>query len=128
MNNPETDHFRATQPKILVLGATGGTGRLIVAQALARGYDVTVLVRSPEKTSDLFDWSNPRRCPGRWTDCRQHGLFDHVLGAGDADDRPALKVDGNLSISRRIATSAGRSASSFCSSGAAWAASRSSMA
>ena len=53
MNNPETDNARATQPKILVLGATGGTGHLIVRQALARGYDVTALVRSPEKASDL---------------------------------------------------------------------------
>lgn len=46
-----------TQPskksKILVLGGTGGTGRHIVAQALARGYEVTALVRSPEKASDL---------------------------------------------------------------------------
>lgn len=41
------------QPKILVLGATGGTGRLIVAQAMARGYDVAVLVRSAEKAKDL---------------------------------------------------------------------------
>jgi uncharacterized protein YbjT (DUF2867 family) len=39
--------------KILVLGATGATGRLIVSQAVARGYDVTVLVRSAEKARDL---------------------------------------------------------------------------
>ena len=39
--------------KILVLGATGGTGRLIVNQAVARGYDVTVLVRSAGKASDI---------------------------------------------------------------------------
>ncbi|WP_036839422.1 NAD(P)-dependent oxidoreductase [Pleomorphomonas oryzae] len=43
----------STQPKILVLGATGGTGRLIVAQAVARGYDVAVLVRSAEKAKDF---------------------------------------------------------------------------
>jgi putative NADH-flavin reductase len=41
--------------KVLVLGATGGTGRLIVSQALARGYDVAALVRSLEKGSDLND-------------------------------------------------------------------------
>lgn len=41
------------RPKILVLGATGGTGRLIVAQAVARGYDVAVLVRSAEKAKDF---------------------------------------------------------------------------
>jgi uncharacterized protein YbjT (DUF2867 family) len=39
--------------KILVLGATGATGRLIVNQAVARGYDVTVLVRSAEKARDI---------------------------------------------------------------------------
>ncbi|MEE7456803.1 flavin reductase [Methylorubrum populi] len=41
------------RPKILVLGATGGTGRLIVAQSLAHGYDVTALVRSPQKAKSL---------------------------------------------------------------------------
>jgi putative NADH-flavin reductase len=48
-----SDNMRATPPKILVVGATGGTGRSIVTQALARGYNVTVLVRSPEKASAL---------------------------------------------------------------------------
>ncbi|CAN7734745.1 NAD(P)-dependent oxidoreductase [Neorhizobium sp. LjRoot104] len=41
-------------PKILILGATGPTGRHIVCQAIARGYDVTALVRSPEKAADLI--------------------------------------------------------------------------
>lgn len=45
--------IRTGRPKVLVLGATGGTGRLIVAQALARGYEVTALVRSPDKGGDL---------------------------------------------------------------------------
>jgi len=40
-------------PKVLVIGATGGTGRLIVSQALARGVDVTAMVRSPAKAGDL---------------------------------------------------------------------------
>jgi putative NADH-flavin reductase len=35
--------------KILVLGATGATGRLLVEQLLNRGHDVKVIVRSPEK-------------------------------------------------------------------------------
>lgn len=43
----------AAAPKILILGATGPTGRHIVSQAVSRGYDVTVLVRSPEKAADL---------------------------------------------------------------------------
>jgi len=53
MTDSATDSFRTAPPKILVLGATGGTGRLIVSQALARGHDVTALVRSPEKARDL---------------------------------------------------------------------------
>lgn len=35
--------------KVLVLGATGGTGLEIVRQALVRGHSVTAFVRSPEK-------------------------------------------------------------------------------
>ncbi len=34
--------------KIIVFGATGGTGKLIVAQALAQGHTVTAFVRSLE--------------------------------------------------------------------------------
>jgi uncharacterized protein YbjT (DUF2867 family) len=35
--------------KLVVLGATGATGRLVVEQALAADHTVTALVRSPEK-------------------------------------------------------------------------------
>ena len=35
--------------KLLVVGATGGTGRELVTQALRQGHDVTVLVRDPRK-------------------------------------------------------------------------------
>jgi putative NADH-flavin reductase len=37
--------------KLFVLGATGGTGRQIVAQALATGHDVTVLARDRSKVT-----------------------------------------------------------------------------
>jgi putative NADH-flavin reductase len=40
---------RPAPKKILILGATGGTGRQLVAQALERGYTVTALVRNPSK-------------------------------------------------------------------------------
>ena len=33
--------------RILIVGATGGTGRRLVAQALERGYTVTALARNP---------------------------------------------------------------------------------
>jgi putative NADH-flavin reductase len=37
--------YTAGTVKVLILGATGGTGRQALAEALVRGYDVTVLVR-----------------------------------------------------------------------------------
>jgi putative NADH-flavin reductase len=52
MNNLTNDSAK-TSTKLLVLGATGGTGRLIVSQALTRGHEVTALVRSLEKAGDL---------------------------------------------------------------------------
>ncbi len=39
--------------KVLVLGATGGTGREIVRQAVARGHIVAALVRSKANVRDL---------------------------------------------------------------------------
>ena len=35
--------------RVLIVGATGGTGRQLVTQALERGYAVTALVRNPSK-------------------------------------------------------------------------------
>ena len=35
--------------KVLIIGATGATGRALVAQALARGHEVTALVRNPDR-------------------------------------------------------------------------------
>jgi len=35
--------------RILVIGATGGTGRELVRQALAQGHQVTAFVPNPEK-------------------------------------------------------------------------------
>jgi uncharacterized protein YbjT (DUF2867 family) len=39
--------------KVLVLGATGGTGRLIVHDALERGHSVVAMVRSKASAPDL---------------------------------------------------------------------------
>ena len=57
--------------KILVLGATGATGLLIVRQALAQGHDVAALVRSKAKAQAA-------------------GLADLELVEGDATDETAL--------------------------------------
>ena len=39
--------------KILLLGATGRTGRHIIAEALRRGHEISAIVRDPEKLKDF---------------------------------------------------------------------------
>jgi uncharacterized protein YbjT (DUF2867 family) len=51
---------------LVVVGATGRTGRLVVEQALAAGHTVTALVRSPEKLA--MQGSNLRVVTGQATD------------------------------------------------------------
>jgi uncharacterized protein YbjT (DUF2867 family) len=80
--NTAANNTTPARMKILVLGATGGTGRLIVTQALARGYEVRALVRSPEKAA---------------------GLEGAEIRVGDARDEAALRqalqgVDGVVSV------------------------------
>jgi putative NADH-flavin reductase len=57
--------------RVLVLGATGATGRHLVEQALAQGHHVTALVRNPAKL--------PRRSP------------DLTVMQGDVTDRGAVE-------------------------------------
>src|SRR5437660_9386450 len=40
---------RPRPKRVLIVGATGGTGRQLVAQALERGYAVTAFVRDPSR-------------------------------------------------------------------------------
>ena len=63
--------------KILALGASGGTGRLIVADALSRGHQVTALVRSPDKV----DLKGARIVTG---DARDDGSLRQALAGQDA--------------------------------------------
>jgi uncharacterized protein YbjT (DUF2867 family) len=64
--------------KVLVLGATGGTGRLIVHDALEKGHSVVALVRSKARAPDL---------PGADIiegDARDEGALTHALDGCDA--------------------------------------------
>lgn len=46
---PSSGTLRQHPMRVLIVGATGGTGRQLVAQALERGYSVTALVRDPSR-------------------------------------------------------------------------------
>jgi uncharacterized protein YbjT (DUF2867 family) len=63
--------------KVLVLGATGGTGRLIVRDALAKGHRVVALVRSTARVdlpgADLIEG-----------DARDEGTLRRALDGSDA--------------------------------------------
>jgi putative NADH-flavin reductase len=48
--------YRERRMRILIVGATGGTGRELIAQALERGHTVTAFVRDPSK----LQGSDPR--------------------------------------------------------------------
>lgn len=54
--------------RVFVLGATGGTGRALVDQALARGHRVTAFVRSPDKLGALRDCVTVRQGDPRSAD------------------------------------------------------------
>ena len=47
--------------RVVIVGATGGTGRQLVAQALERGYQVTAFVRTPAKIRIAHDRLSVRR-------------------------------------------------------------------
>ncbi|MEO8855120.1 MAG: SDR family oxidoreductase [Ginsengibacter sp.] len=65
--------------KIIVFGATGGTGLQVVQQALSAGYKVTAVVRTPDafKISD----KNLEVIKG---DVLQPGTFENVFNGNDA--------------------------------------------
>ena len=65
----------------LVAGATGATGRLLVAQLLDRGHQVKVIVRSPDKLPDSVR-THDRLCVirGNILDLNDAELARHVNG------------------------------------------------
>src|SRR3990172_7405781 len=46
---PSSGARRHNPSRVLIVGATGGTGRPLVTHALERGYAVTALVRDPSR-------------------------------------------------------------------------------
>jgi len=83
--------------KLLVLGATGGTGLEIVRQALEHGHSVTALVRSPERLKPFQD-----RITIKQGDLLNSAELEQVIKGQDAvvsgfgPRVPVSKADANL--------------------------------
>ena len=65
--------------RLLILGATGGTGRELMSQATERGHSVTAFVRSPQKLGSLRN-----RVAVQVGDVRSVSEFEAVLPGHDA--------------------------------------------
>lgn len=83
--------------KLVVLGATGGTGLELVRQAMERGHSVTAFVRSPERLGAFRD-----RITVKQGDLLNHAELERVIQGHDAvlsgfgPRVPVAKADANL--------------------------------
>jgi putative NADH-flavin reductase len=72
-----------TKLRLFILGASGRTGRALLAQGSERGHQVTAFVRSPEKLGELRDGVTVRQGDVRDADELRRALSGHdaVLSA-----------------------------------------------
>jgi putative NADH-flavin reductase len=96
----DTGNKRGYNPqslKLVVLGATGGTGLELVKQAVDRGHFVTALVRSPERLKEFENRINIRQ--GDLLNCAslQQVIQGHdVVLSGFGPRVPVSKEDSSL--------------------------------
>lgn len=72
--------------RVLIIGATGGTGRQLVSQALERGHQVTAFARTPERVQTRHQ---------RLTVAQGDVLDDRSLDAAVADQGAVLSALGH---------------------------------
>jgi uncharacterized protein (TIGR01777 family) len=70
-------HFSDTAESVLVTGATGFIGTLLVRALLADGQQVTILTRNPKRAAWLFD--GQVRCIGSMDDLRPTHRIDVII-------------------------------------------------
>ncbi|MBP1778129.1 MAG: nucleoside-diphosphate sugar epimerase [candidate division NC10 bacterium] len=93
--------------RLLILGATGGTGQHILSQALQQGREVTVFVRSPQKLTTVHDHlrivqGDVTRDPGPLADSvRGQDAVISALGVGNS-----LKSGGLIAASMKAIVAA----------------------
>jgi putative NADH-flavin reductase len=96
--------------RVLILGATGGTGKALIGQASERGHDITAFVRSPRKLGSLAARVSVRKGDPRSVDELRAVLPGHdavlsvlgppgpgpttILGAGARSTVAAMRAVG----------------------------------
>jgi len=94
--------------KVLIFGATGGTGKELVKQSLEKGYEVTAFVRSPEKVEitqsnltlfkgDVLNYDDVAKT------MKGHEVVFCCLGA-PASNKTKLRTDGTSNIVKAMET------------------------
>ncbi|WP_430331869.1 NAD(P)-dependent oxidoreductase [Rhodococcus sp. ACT016] len=90
--------------KVLLLGATGGTGAAVLAQAVSAGHDVTVIARHPERivhreSSSLRIVSGDVLEAGHWKHAAaEHDTVLSRLGSTDRRRPTTVYSEGTLNV------------------------------
>src|SRR5206468_12417874 len=89
--------------KLLVLGATGGTGLEIIRQALERGHSVTALVRSPDRLKPFLKYIMIKQGDLLNSSGLENAIRGHDAVLSAFGPRvPIAKPDANRSEERRV--------------------------
>ncbi|CAN5955946.1 unnamed protein product, partial [Sphagnum jensenii] len=88
---------------VLVVGATGGVGQLVVASLMERGHSVRAIIRNPEKGKALFGDQDPQQFQAHVADTRQQEVLapsffegvTHVICCTGTTAFPSKRWDGD---------------------------------
>ncbi|KAH9548842.1 hypothetical protein CY35_11G107500 [Sphagnum magellanicum] len=88
---------------VLVVGATGGVGQLVVASLMERGHSVRAIIRNPEKGKALFGDQDPQQFQAHIADTRQQEVLapsffegvTHVICCTGTTAFPSKRWDGD---------------------------------
>ena len=89
--------------KLIIFGATGGTGRQLVKQALEQGHDVTACVRNPEKVDQTHEKLNVVQGDVLDITSVENAVEEHdvvlcSLGMPNIMDKSKLRTNGTKNI------------------------------
>lgn len=96
--------------KLLILGATGGTGAALLDQAVAAGHDITVIARTPSHLRDPLDGSvtiveGDVLEPGSWQNAAVgHDTLLSCLGSTDRRHPTTIYSRGTLNALAAMGT------------------------